>query len=92
MRKERKTEVFSKIKRLYSRGRHLGRVRKFEKCDEFSKEIWERDKERRSTMSGEEKRKTEGGRDRVKSRCKRVQEEWVTGKVYSKNFVWIEWQ
>ena len=39
MRKERKTEVFSKIKRLYSRGRHLGRVRKFEKCDEFSKEI-----------------------------------------------------
>ena len=39
MRKERKTEVFSEIEGLYSRGRYLGRVRKFEKCDEFSKEI-----------------------------------------------------
>ena len=72
MRRERKTEVFSEIEGLYSRGRYLGRVRKFEKCDEFSKEISERDKGRRSIMSGEEKRKTEGGRDRVKSRGKRV--------------------
>jgi len=39
MREERETEVFSKMEGLYSRGRYIGRVRKFEKCDEFSRGI-----------------------------------------------------
>ena len=69
----------------------MGGVRKFEEYDRLSGGIWERDKGRRSIMSREEKRKTEGGRDRVKSRSRGVQEEWVTGEIYGKNFVWMGW-
>jgi len=39
MREERKTEVFSKMEGLYSRGRYLEGVRKFEKCDGLSGRI-----------------------------------------------------
>jgi len=39
MRKERETKVFSEMERLYSRGRYLGGVRKFEKYNRLSKEI-----------------------------------------------------
>jgi len=39
MREERETEVFSKIEGLYSKERHIGKVRKFEKYDEFSRRI-----------------------------------------------------
>jgi len=39
MREERETEVFSKVEGLYSRGRHLEEIRKFEKYDKLSKGI-----------------------------------------------------
>jgi len=39
MREKRETKVFSEMEELYSRERHLGEVRKFEKCDGLSKEI-----------------------------------------------------
>jgi len=39
MRKEGKTKVFSEIEGLYSRGRHLGGVRKFEECNGLSGKI-----------------------------------------------------
>ena len=65
----------------------MGGVRKFEECNELNGRIWERDKGRRSMMNREEKRKTEGGGGRIESKSRRVQEEWVTGEVYGKNFV-----
>ena len=37
------------------------------------------------------KRKEKGVRVRVKSRGREFQEEWVTRKVYSKDFIWIRW-
>ena len=49
----------------------MGEVRKFEEYDGFSDGIQERDKGR-STMSREEKIKTEGGRGRVESRDRGV--------------------
>jgi len=39
MRKEREIKVFSEIERLYSRGRYLGGVGKFGKCNGLSKGI-----------------------------------------------------
>ena len=36
---KREIKVFSEIERLYSKGRHLEEVIKFEKCDGLSKEI-----------------------------------------------------
>ena len=39
MREKRETKVFSEIEELYSRGRHLGGVRKFEECDGLSGRI-----------------------------------------------------
>jgi len=39
MKEERKTKVSSEIEGLYSRERHLGRVRKLEKCNRLSKEV-----------------------------------------------------
>jgi len=39
MRKEGETEVPSEMKGLYGRDRHLGGVRKFEKCDGLSRGI-----------------------------------------------------
>jgi len=57
---------------LYSRERYLEGVRKIEECNGLSNRIQERNKRRRSTMSKEEKRKTEGGRGRVKSRSREV--------------------
>jgi len=80
------------MEELYSRGRHLEGVRKFEKCNGFSREIWERDKRRKSITSREEKKKTEGNRGGVESKDRGAQEEWITRKVYGKNFVWVEWQ
>ena len=38
-RKKRVTKVFGKIEGLYSRGRYLGGVRKFEKYKELSRRI-----------------------------------------------------
>jgi len=63
------------MKEIYSRRRHLGEVRKLEECDGFSREIQERDKERRSAMNREEKEKAEDSGGRMKSRGRRVQEE-----------------
>ena len=59
MRKERETKVFSKMERLYSKEIYLGEVRKFEKYNGLSKEIWERNKERRNMTDKKKKRKTE---------------------------------
>jgi len=39
MREKRETKVFSEMEGLYGRGRHLRGIRKFEKCNGFSKEI-----------------------------------------------------
>jgi len=39
MRKKGKTKVFSEMEGLYSRGRHLEGIRKFEECDELSRRI-----------------------------------------------------
>ena len=76
---------------LYSKERHLRGVRKFEECDRLSRRIWERNKRKRNTTGKEEKRKIEGNRDRIESRSRGVQEKWITGEVYSKNFVWMRW-
>ena len=59
---------------IYSRRRHLGRVREFGKYDGLSGRIWERDKRRRSMMSREEKSKVKGDKGRVESRGRKVQE------------------
>ena len=56
------------MKRLYSRGKYLGGVRKFEECERLSRRIREGDKRRRSKMSRKEKRKAEDDRSRVESR------------------------
>ena len=39
----------------------------------------------------EEEIRIEGGRGRVESRSRGVQEKWITGEVYSKDFVWVGW-
>ena len=77
------------MKRLYSKRRYLGGVRKFKECNELSRRIQEGDKGRRSAMSREEEGKIEGSGSRTKSRSRKVQEERVTREVYSKNFVWV---
>ena len=40
-------------------------------------------------MIGEDKQMVE---DKTKSKYRRVQKKWVTGKVYSEDFIWVEWQ
>ena len=57
---------------LYSRGKYLGEVRKFEKYNGSSRGIWEWDKRRRSMTSREEKRKIEDSGDGVESRGREV--------------------
>ena len=59
---------------LYSKGRYLGGVRKFEECKRLSRRIQEGDKRRRSKISRKEKRKAEGNRGGVESRSGGVQE------------------
>jgi len=44
------------MEKLYSRGRYLGGVRKFEECDGLSRRIQKRDKGRRSITGREKKR------------------------------------
>ena len=56
---------------LYSRGKYLGEVRKFEKYNESSRGIWKWDK-RRSMTSREEKRKIEDSGDGVELRGREV--------------------
>ena len=90
MREKGETEVSSEMKGLYGRDRHLGGVRKFEKCDRLSRGIWKRDK-RRSMISRKEKRKAEGNEGGVEFRGRGVQEKWVTGEVYCENSVWVGW-
>ena len=81
------------MKRIYSRRKYVGEVRKLKKCERISKKVWEGNKWERSVRSREKKgkRKEEGDRVKVKSRGRGFQEEWVTRKVYSKYFIWIRW-
>ena len=72
MRKKGKIKVFSKMKGVYSRRRHLGGVRKFEECKRLSKRIWEEDKRKRNKMSRKEKRKAKSDRGGVGSRSRGV--------------------
>jgi len=60
------------MKGLYSRGRYLEGIRKFEECERLSERIQERDKRRRSIIGKKEKRKTKDSRGRVKSRSRGV--------------------
>jgi len=56
------------MERLYSRGRYLGGVRKFEECEGLSRRIQQRNKRRESKGSRKEKRKAEDDRGGVESR------------------------
>ena len=51
------------MERVYSRGKYIGEIEEFEKCDEEGRRVWERKIQRRNMKNKIEKRKG----DKVKS-------------------------
>ena len=81
-------QVFSVMEGVYSREWYMGKEGRFGEHKRIGRWVWGKNRDRSKKIGGD-RRKVES---KVESRDKWVQKEWITRKIYGKNFVWMEWQ